>query len=63
MIGLLLLAIQPALGGVWRWCSGAAFVIVLQFCIGSVKVFRRFDPQKLQRRCFVGISYDYAFGD
>jgi hypothetical protein len=49
MIGLLLLAIRPALGEVWRWCSGAAFVILLQFCIGSVKVFRRLDPQKLQR--------------
>jgi hypothetical protein len=23
MIGLLLLAIRPALAGVWRWCSGA----------------------------------------
>ena len=49
MIGLLLLAIRPALGGVWRWCSGAAFVILLQFSIGSVKAFRRLDLQKLQR--------------
>jgi hypothetical protein len=49
MIGLLLLAIRPALGGVWRWCSGVAFVILLQFSVGSVKAFRRFDLQKLQR--------------
>ena len=49
MIGLLLLAIRPALWGVWRWCSGAAFVILLQFSIRSVKVLRWLDLQKLQR--------------
>ena len=48
-------------GGVWRWCSGAAFVILLQFCIGSVKVFRRFDPQKLQRSV-VSRSFFYLSG-
>jgi len=48
-------------GGVWRWCSGAEFVILLQFCIGSVKVFRRFDPQKLQRSV-VSRSFFYLSG-
>jgi hypothetical protein len=61
MIGLSLLAIRPALGGVWRWCSGAAFVILLPFGIGSVKVFRRFDPQKLQRSV-VSRSFFYLSG-
>ena len=27
MIALLLLTINPPLAGVWRWCSGAAFVV------------------------------------
>jgi hypothetical protein len=61
MIGLLLLAIRPALAGVWRWCSGAAFVILLQFSIASVKVFRRLDPQKLQRSV-VRRSFFYLSG-
>jgi hypothetical protein len=39
MIGLLAVAIKPVLAAVWRWCSGAAFMILLQFSIGSVKVF------------------------
>jgi hypothetical protein len=49
MTGLLLLAIRPDFGGVWRWCSGTAFVLLLQFSIRSAKVFRRLDLQKLQR--------------
>jgi hypothetical protein len=61
MIGLLLLAIRPALGGVWRWCSGVAFVILLQFAVGSVKAFRRFDLQKLQRPV-VSRSFFYLSG-
>ncbi len=58
---LLLLAIRSALGGVWRWCSGVAFVILLQFSVGSVKAFRRFDLQKLQRPV-VSRSFFYLSG-
>jgi len=61
MIGLFLLAIRPALGEVWRWCSGAAFVVFLQFSIGSVKAFRRLDLQKL-RRPVVRRSFFYLSG-
>ena len=49
MIGLLLLTIRPVPADIWCWCSGAAFVILLPFGIGTVKVFRRFDLQELHR--------------
>jgi hypothetical protein len=45
MIGLLLLTIRPVTADIWRWCSGTAFVILLLFGIGTVKVFRRLDLQ------------------
>ena len=49
MIGLLFLTIRPVPADIWRWCSGAAFVILLLFGRGIVKVFRRFDLQELHR--------------
>ena len=48
MIGLLLLTIKPAPAGIWRWCSGSAFVIFLPFAITAAKNFRRFDSKQLQ---------------
>src|SRR6266498_1254078 len=48
MIGLLLLTIRPVPADIRCWC-GAAFVILLLFGIGTVKVFRRFDLQELHR--------------
>jgi hypothetical protein len=61
MIGLLLLTIKPAPAGIWRWCSGSAFVIFLPFVIMAVKSFRRFDsrqPQHARANLFVF----YPFG-
>lgn len=49
MIGLLLLTIRPVPADICRWCSSAAFVILLLFGIGTVKAFRRFDLQELHR--------------
>jgi hypothetical protein len=49
MVGLLMLTIRPLPADIWRWCSGAAFVILLLFGIGTVKVFHRFDLQELHR--------------
>jgi hypothetical protein len=48
MIALLLLVIQPALTGVWRWCSGIAFVVFLLLGITTTTGFRRFNMQRLQ---------------
>lgn len=49
MIGLLLLAIKPVPPAIWRWCSGAALVILLPFAFTTTKSFRRFDRQELRR--------------
>jgi len=46
MIGLLLLTIKPAPPGIWRWCSGSLFVILLSFAITTMKIFRRFDSHR-----------------
>jgi hypothetical protein len=59
MIGLLLLTIKPA--GIWRWCSGSAFVIFLPFAITAAKSFRRFDPQQLQH-ARANLFVFYLFG-
>jgi len=40
MIGLLLLTIRPAPAGIWRWCSGFAFVASLLVAITMTKIFR-----------------------
>ena len=40
-IALLLLTIEPALTGVWRWCSGVAFVFLLVFGITNTTTFLR----------------------
>jgi hypothetical protein len=48
VIGLLLLTVKPAPAGIWRWCSGAAVVILLPFAITTSRTFRRLDPQQLQ---------------
>jgi drug/metabolite transporter (DMT)-like permease len=45
---ILLLTIEPTLTGVWRWCSGAALLILLPFAIATTKSFRRFDSQQLK---------------
>jgi hypothetical protein len=48
VIALLLLTIEPALTGVWRWCSSIAFVIFLLFAITTQTSFRRLHLQQVQ---------------
>ncbi|PYL61337.1 MAG: hypothetical protein DMF24_07455, partial [Verrucomicrobia bacterium] len=48
MIALLLLTIEPAPTGVWRWCSAIALVVLLFFGIGTTKGFRRSDVKRSQ---------------
>ena len=43
MLGLLLLTIKPMPPGIWRWCSGVAFMVSLFFVITTTKIFRRLD--------------------
>jgi len=49
MIGLLLLTIRPAPAGIWRWCSGFAFVVFLPFAMTMTKISRRLDLRQIQR--------------
>ena len=48
MLALVLLTVEPTLTGVWRWCSGVAFVVFLLFGITTMTGFRRLDLQQLQ---------------
>lgn len=33
ILGMLLLTVKPMLPGIWRWCSGIAFLVSLLFAI------------------------------
>jgi hypothetical protein len=61
MIGLLLLTVKPTPAGIWRWCSGAAVVILLPFAITASRTFRRLDSQQLQSALAAGVAF-YLFG-
>jgi len=50
MLGLLLLTIKPMPPGIWRWCSGFAFVVSLLFAITMTKIFSRLDLRQIQRK-------------
>src|SRR2546430_11346052 len=49
MVGILLLTIRPVSTGIWRWCSGFAFVVSLVFAVTMMKLFRRLDLREIQR--------------
>jgi hypothetical protein len=61
MIGILLLTIRPAPAGVWRWCSGFAFVVSLLFAITMTKMFRRLDLRQIQSGRVTRLVF-YLFG-
>jgi hypothetical protein len=61
VIGLLLLTVKPAPAGIWRWCIGAAVVILLPFTITTSRTFRMLDPQQLQNALATGVAF-YLFG-
>jgi hypothetical protein len=48
MIGLLLLTIKPIPPGIWRWCSGFAFVAFSLFAVTMTRIFRRLDLRQIQ---------------
>jgi hypothetical protein len=60
---VLVLTIKPALARIWRWCGGAAVVIVLPFAITTSRTFRGLDPQQLQGALATGFAfYLFAIG-
>ena len=60
MMGLLLLTIKPMPPGIWRWCSGVAFIAFLLFVITSGKSFRRLDLREVKRERLTSIVF-YLF--
>src|SRR5262245_61814467 len=61
LLGLLLLTIKPAPSGIWRWCSGFAFLAFLLFGITMTKTFRRMDLRQIQRERATQFVF-YLFG-
>ena len=55
-IAFLLLTIEPALTGVWRWCSGIELMVLLPFGITNTTTFRRMNLRQLQ-----GASANFIF--
>ena len=60
MLGLLLLTVEPAPPGIWRWCSGIAFLVFLLFVTTSGKTFRRLDLREVKRERLTSIVF-YVF--
>jgi hypothetical protein len=56
MIALVFLTIEPAVTGVWRWCSCVAFVVFVPFAITTTVASRRFGINRLQ-----GTSANFVF--
>ena len=61
MIGILLLTIRPVPTGIWRWCSGFAFVVSLLFAITMTKMFRRLDQRQIKSGRVTQLVF-YLFG-
>ena len=61
MLGLLLLTIEPMPLGIWRWCSGVAFVASLLFPITMTRRFRSLRVREIQRERSTRFIF-YLFG-
>ena len=61
MFGLLLLTIKPVPTGIWRWCSGGAFVVTVVLAATLLKIFRRLDLRELQNSRLAWFVF-YLFG-
>ena len=48
MLGLLFLTIKPLPAGIWKWCSGFAFVILVIFATKSTTMARRLHLHRVQ---------------
>ena len=48
MVGLLTLAIEPELPGIWQWCSGFAAVFLIPYAALILKTLRHFMPGELR---------------
>ena len=57
VIGLLLLTVKPAPAGAWRWCSGAAVVLLLPFAITTSRTFADWILSSYKARLPPGSSF------
>jgi hypothetical protein len=48
MLGLLCLTIKPLPTGIWKFCSGFAFVMLVLFAVRSATIFRRLQLRQVQ---------------
>jgi hypothetical protein len=48
VVAMVLLTIEPAPTGVWKWCSAVAFAVFTLFAITTMRGFQRLDLQGLQ---------------
>jgi len=60
IIGFVLLTIKPMPPGIWRWCSGVAFVFFVLFVITSGRIFRRLDLREVEQKRFTPVVF-YVF--
>ena len=61
MMGLLLLTIKPMPPGIWRWCSGIAFLVSVLFATTMTKTFRSLNLRDIQRDRTTRLVF-YLFG-
>ena len=61
MVGPLLLVISPVPAGIWRCCSGFAFVASLLFAITMTRMFRGLDLPQIRRERATRFVF-YLFG-
>ncbi|PYL05539.1 MAG: hypothetical protein DME34_11200 [Verrucomicrobia bacterium] len=47
LIGMMLLTANISPGGIWRYCSGFAFLLIWLAAMSYSKSFRRFSPEEL----------------
>jgi hypothetical protein len=62
MLGLLFLTIKPLPAGIWKWCSGFAFVILVLFATTSTTLARRLHLHRVQSYGRATYFMFYLFG-
>src|SRR5260370_26189115 len=62
MLGLLFLTIKPLPAGIWKWCSGFAFIILVLFAVTSTTIFRRLHLSQVQSYARAAYFVFYLFG-
>jgi hypothetical protein len=62
MLGLLFLTIKPQPAGIWKWCSGFAFVVLVLFAVTSTAIFRRLHLRQVQSYGRATYFIFYLFG-